>query len=374
MVLGQYDNYHWPVPQYNAPQGPRYHFNPALSLPIMKPWGYVTPTAEFIENAYEVHYESTLNGRSFNRLFTRFSIDTGLTFERSLVDYTQTLEPRLYYLYTPYRNQTPIPVYESGYMIFNTDQLFRNNRFSGFDRIGDANQLSYAVTTRFLSDNTGQEKASLSVGQIRYFSTRRVELCYQQYGTCTDNPLNLGYISPLVETSPIASHGSYRINSVLSMTGDYVYDVYAGTTNNADLNLHYQPAENRLLSAGYAYIENGNLLPSALGSKQNNALHQATIGYATPFTDKWSGLGVYSYNISKGYSMLALLGVQYDNCCWAARLIGGRTFMSLSPNSLQPTYNNNVYFQVLLKGLGSVASSDPSSIIQSYLPGLRNIF
>ena len=99
-----------------------------------------------------------------------------------------------------------------------------------------------------------------------------------------------------------------------------------------------------------------------------------TAAYASPINDRWSTLGVYSYNISKGYSMLGLLGLQYENCCWATRLIGGRTFQSLNTNSLQPEYNNNIYFQVVLKGLGSVASSDPSSVINTYLPGLHNLF
>ena len=72
--------------------------------------------------------------------------------------------------------------------------------------------------------------------------------------------------------------------------------------------------------------------------------------------------------------MASVLGLQYDTCCWAARLLGGRTFQSLSVDSSTPQYNNNVYIQILLKGLGSVANSDPSSIIQSYLPGYVNLF
>ena len=118
----------------------------------------------------------------------------------------------------------------------------------------------------------------------------------------------------------------------------------------------------------------GNLPPTANGGVQNTALHQATVAFAQPFSDRWSTLGAYSYNVSKGYSMLGLLGMQYDNCCWAMRFMGGRTFMSLSTNSLQPQYNNNVYFQVLLKGLGTVAYSNPSSVVRSYLPTYKDLF
>lgn len=373
-VVGEFDEYHWPTDLASMPQGPRYHLNPLLSLPMVKPWGYVTPSVEWVGNQYDVHYHDESDHQAFHLAMPRYSVDSGLTFERSLGSYTQTLEPRLFYLYAPFHDQTQIPVYDSAYMIFNTDQLFRTNRFSGFDRIGDANQLAYAVTSRFISDVNGQERASLTVGQLRYFANRRVDLCYLRGAPCVDSPLLLGYVSPFVDTSPIASHGTFRINPVLSLTGDYVYDPTTRSTDNDNVNLHYQPAPDRMVSVGYSYLVNGNLLPSAAGGIQNTALHQATFAYAAPLTDRWSTLGVYSYNISKGYSMLELLGVQYDNCCWAARLMGGRTFMSLTPIDFQPKYNNNVYFQVLLKGLGTVANSDPSSIVSSYLPGLKGLF
>lgn len=371
---GQFDDFRWPNAQENVPHGPRYHFNPILSLPEIKPWGYMTPSVELVENYYDVQYNQQLNTQSFNRTIPRYSVDSGLTFEREWGVNTQTIEPRLYYLYVPYHDQTPVPVYESAYMIFSTEQLFRSNRFSGFDRIGDTNQLSYALTSRWYSNKNGEEKASLTVGQVNYFANRQVGLCYAQNGPCVENPLFLGYVSPVAKTSPIASHGEYRINSVFSTTADYVWDPHTRATNNGNLNFHYQPADNRLINIGYNYLVDGNLLPTAYGGIQNTALHQGTIAVATPLNDRWSTLGAYSYNLSKGYSMLSLLGLQYDNCCWAARLMGGRTFMSLSTNSLQPQYNNNVYLQVLLKGLGTVAYSNPSSVVRSYLPTYKDLF
>ena len=377
-LVGQFDYFRWPAPRENIPQGPRYHFSPVLSLPQLKPWGYITPAVELVENYYDVSYGPGLTGQSFDRTIPRYSLDSGLTFERDWMTgsgaYTQTLEPRFYYLYVPYKNQTSVPNYESAYMIFNTEQLFRNNRFSGFDRIGDSNQVSYALTSRWISDDSGQEKASLSVGQISYFSDRRVELCYQKDGFCVDNPLSLGYLAPNAKTSPIASHAVYAINSALSIVGDYIWDGHTRETNNGNLNFHYQPVDNQLLNVGYSYLVDGNLLPSAKGGVQNTALHQVTFAYASPLTDRWSTLGAYSYNISKGYTMLGLLGVQYDNCCWAVRVMGGRTFMSLGANSLQPEYNNNVYLQILLKGLGTVGYSNPSSVIRSYLPTYKGLF
>lgn len=377
-MLGQFDYFRWPNTRQPVPQGPRYHANPVLSFPQLKSWGYLTPEVQLVENYYDLHSGSVFAAHAVNRTIPRFSVDSGLTFERSgslMGDaYTQTLEPRLFYLNVPYQNQSLVPAFDSAYMIFNTDQLFRTNRFSGFDRIGDANQLAIAATSRWISDKTGQEQASVAVGQLRYFANRRVKLCYGVDGNCIDDPLALGYLSPVATSSPIASRGTYQINSTWGVSGDYVWDGYTNHTNNGDMNLHYRPDLNKMVNFGYSYLVSGNVLAVKDNPLKNNPLHQATVSYAWPLTEKWSSLGAYSYNVSEGYNMMTFAGLQYDTCCWAFRLLGGHTFQKLAEDKLTPEYNNNVYFQVLLKGLGSVATSDPASTIQTYLPGYPNIF
>ncbi|WED44692.1 LPS-assembly protein LptD [Legionella cardiaca] len=401
-ILGQFDQFKWPddpslkslsVVQRQGlvkPEGPRYHLNPVLSFPQMKPWGFFTPSVEVVENYYDVNGNNyaSLNDSNplnsygvpviaktvnqYNRTIPRYNLDSGLFFERQTSFFshslTQTLEPRLYYLYVPYSDQTPIPVYDSGYMIFNFDQLFRKNRFSGFDRIGDANQLSYAVTSRWLSDETGAERASVSIGQSRYFADRRVQLCQNAAGSCIDNPLTLGYLSPTADYSPVATRGVYHFNSAWILTGEYIYDTYTRSTNNGYLNLHYQPGANRIINFGYSYLVSGDITQVARSRVNIDPLHQLTFSYAWPLTERWSSLGGYNYNISKDYAMMTFLGIQYDSCCWAARLIGGRSFQSLTTTSERPSYNNNIYLQILLKGLGSVGNSDPASTIHTYLP------
>ncbi len=377
-MLSQYDNFRWPDNTPMQPLGPRYHWSPKLSFPYTRSWGHITPALALEENYYDVQYMGNNTNASFNRSIPEYSVDSGLSFERSLAirgrPYTQLLEPRLYYLNVAYHDQTPVPVYDSAYMIFTSDQLFRNNRFSGFDRIGDANQLAYALTSRWMSDDSGLEKVSITVGQIRYFQNRRVLLCYQQDGPCVENPLTLGYLSPTADSSPIASRATYQLNPNWVASGDYVWDPETHATNNGNLNLHYQPTPNQVLSVGYTYLVSGNVLQMPLAGVQNKPLHQATIGYAMPFNEHWSGIGAYSHNVSDNYSMMSLLGMQYDTCCWAMRFMGGRTFQSIEQATFTPQYNNNVYFQVLLKGLGSVGTSNPASMINTYLPGYQSIF
>jgi LPS-assembly protein len=379
-LLGQFDYFQWPG-EIQRPDGSRYHLNPVLSLPQRKPWGFFTPSIELVENYYGVTHQTFVNpllnqNLQYTRTIPRYSVDSGLYFERPVSylsrAYTQTLEPRLFYLYVPYHDQTPIPVFDSGYMIFNYDQLFRNNRFSGFDRIGDTNQLSYALSTRWLAEDSGIEKASLTLGQSRYFSNRRVQLCQNVNGDCVDSPLILGSLSPDSTYSPVVTRGVYRFNPSWVTTGDYVWDPETKSTNNGHVNFHYQPQLNKIISLGYTYLVNGDITQAGY-TLQTNPLHQATFAYAWPFSTKWSTVGAYNYNISKQYEMMSLFGVQYDSCCFAMRLVGGRTFRDLNTLA-RPRYNNNVYFQILLKGLGSAGNSDPSSRLRTFIQGYNDIF
>lgn len=373
-LFAEFDAYHWPG-LFPRAEGPRYHLNPVLSFPWYASWGYLTPKVELVENYYQLTHYNGWTHQTFNRTIPRYNLDGGMVFERMLgTSYRQTLEPRLNYLYVPYYNQTAIPVFDSAYMIFNFDQLFRVNRFSGYDRIGDTNQLAYALTSRWLSDESGQEKASIGIGQMRYFSRRRVPLCQRADGVCRDNPLTLGLLSPDTTYSPFTSRAAYQINSNWSMHADYSWDGATRSTNNADFNFHFQPVPNHIINLGYTYLVNGNITEMINRGVQSGALHQATLAYAWPVTEKWSGFGAYSYNISKGYDMMTFVGVQYESCCWAMRVMGGRTFQSLNPVTASPQYNKNMYLQLLLKGLGTAASNDPSSIIQTYLPGYNDLF
>lgn len=381
-ILGQYDQFFWTTERWNLlsvtqPEGPRLHINPILTIPFMKSWGFITPSAQVVENYYQIQNKSGLPNAEMNRLIPRANIDSGLFLERELQffggSYTQTLEPRLYYLNVPYYNQATLPIYDSANMIFNADQLFRTNRFSGFDRIGDANQLSYALTSRWLFEETGAERAYLTVGQIKYFADRRVQLCQSPTGYCIENPNAFGAVSPTSGTSPIASRAVYHFNPVWGVTGDYVWDTATHYTNNMGVNFHYQPQMNQIVNIGYNYLVNGDMTQVKQQGTQDNSLNQATIATAWPLRDKWSFIGAYNHNISKNYSMMSLLGIQYDTCCWTMRALAGRTFQSLN-TQFEPQYNNNIYFQVLLKGLGSVANSDPSYILSTYLPGYNDQF
>ncbi|MCX7116053.1 MAG: LPS-assembly protein LptD [Gammaproteobacteria bacterium] len=372
-----FDYFHWTNAAIQNPDAARYHLSPRLAMERRRSWGYVTPSVQWVGNAYSFSQTPSTPFSDAYLSVPRFNVDSGLTLERSVNygkhSFLQTLEPRLYYLNVPYQNQAQIPVFESGYMIFTEEQVFRNNRFSGFDRIGDANQLAYGMTTRWLSGQTGDERASLAVAQLAYFANRQVGICSSPTGICQDNPLTLGYLSQTEAWSPIASHGVYHFNSLWSMVGDYAWDPATSATNNTQVGFRYHAEQNRLFNLGYTYLVNGDLTQVGTTPVQQNALSQISASYAWPYNDRWSSLGAYSYNMSKQYQMMALFGVQYDSCCWAARLIAGQTFRNLNENAF-PQYTNSIFFQVLLKGLGSVGSSDPTTVLRTFLPSYQDSF
>lgn len=379
IVRAQYDMFHWP--NHLIPlqlEGPRYHINPVLWFDFRKSWGYITPEAQLVENHYDLSSKNNVYKPSFNHAIPRYSTDAGLTFERKTMwqgaAYTQTFEPRLYYLYVPYQNQSNIPVFDSAYMIFRYEQLFRTNRFSGFDRISDGNQLAYAFRTRLLSDADGEEKMSFSVGQLRYFSDRQVQLCYAIDGKCTDDSRMLGFTSSLSKSSPIASVVSYNLTPAWTVSGSWSFDVFHNETDNADMSMKYEPETNHILRFMYSYLVDANLIEGLNGEEALTAEHQATVAFAWPLNESWSTVGVYSYNISERYDMVSFLGLQYESCCWAIRAFAGRAFNSLTLDRDGSEYNNSVYIQLLLKGLGSVSSNDPASTIRTYLPGYKDLF
>lgn len=338
-----FDNFHYPDNILNNPEGSRWYSQTNFSKTYPFAAGYLKPSVEFINNNYQTNQQTTKN-----LLFSRWDLDAKIIFEKKTSSSTQTIEPHLNYLYVPYKRQDFLPNYDTSYFFFNTAQLFRNNRFSGFDRIGDTNQLTTAITARMFDKKT-VERANLTVGQINFFAPRRVNI----YNNLNDDNAH---------TSPITSELNYFVAPALMTTVGYSFDTSLNHTYNAYLNLHYQPKINEIFNIGYSYI----FAPQFVAHEIN----QLTTSYAWPYNDNWSSLGIFSYNISDNYPVAIFGGFQYDSCCWALRLMAGKSFQSLVNT---PQYNNNFYLQFLLKGLGSLGHS-PSSFVGNYLNNYVDTF
>jgi LPS-assembly protein len=269
------------------------------------------------------------------------SLDSGLIFDRSTslfgTSYTQTLEPRIYYLYVPYRNQDNLPLFDTNLMSFDTWQLFTPNQYSGADRQMNANNLTGAVTTRLLDDN-GIERLSASFGQIRYFTSQRVQLPN----------------GPTTVTPPTNWSGSDYVTEIDTQLDDQwrVTSSYQWSPNTRLTDLGAIGVQRRLLTDGvinfsYRYRRTpGTTLP---------LLEQYDASIVYPVSDRWRLLGHWTYSVLDKRTVEALAGVEYDSCCVALRLIARHyvnTYNYLTPLA-GAAANTSIMFEVEFKGMGS---------------------
>lgn len=363
------------------PNAKRINIQPILSTPLEGLSGYFTPTLQFALTHYDIGHQVSGYSSDITRAMPLFNIDSGLFFDRYIRlfhgSYQQTLEPRAYYLYVPYRNQDSIPIFDSSLIPFSYDTMFLTNRFAGLDRIGDANQVTLALTTRLLNEQTGQEKFRASVGEIIYFRNRIVTTCTPpgtpgaaSTGVICVDPLNqVGATSPTEKVSPLAGQLFYKLASHWNATADGVWDIHLKKTINANVSLQYLPAPNHIINFGYNFLSSGD----PLSATHTANLNQTSFSFAWPIEKRWQAVGGINYDLVHGYPQTYLYGLQYDSCCWAARVVAGRTFVGLSQNN-NPIFNNAVYFQWQFKGLGNLGTSDPATFLTSNIPGYQDTF
>lgn len=346
------------------PIGNRMHLQPGISLPIYRPEFFMTPRFQLALTDYNLQQVNAMNApRSKHRSIPIFDFASGLNFTRDIglfgIGFRQTLEPQIYYTYIPYRNQSSIPLFDTTVNTLTYDQIFNYNRFSGIDRIGDANQLGWGVTTRLIEPLSGLEKVRLGLGQIIYFSNRRVTLCNDN-NTCTDNPFNP---SNHWRVSPLSGLFNYAINPVWNYSANVIWNTTTKQLDNTTINFHYQPDDKRIINLGYSFVRNGDILSGIVVDSSANNIKITDFSFAWPITQDVSVVGRWSQDWSSNHFQNLLYGLQYDTCCWAVRLVGGRAFTNLANN--RPQYNNELYIQFALKGLGNISSGNPSGLLSS---------
>lgn len=358
----------------NLPVGNRLHLQPGISLPLYGSAFYFNPRAQLALTSYDLTQITDTNAPSNkNRVLPIIDIATGFALERNahLFGYAfqQTLEPEVYYTYIPYRSQASIPVFDTSVNTLTYDQIFNYNRFTGIDRIGDANQLGWGITTRLIDSETGLEKVRLGVGNILYFSHRRVTLCNDE--SCSDNPNNP---SNKYSLSPLSGVLNYHINRPWTFNASVIWDPISKQLANSTLAFQYRPDELHLFNFGYTYAKNGDVQSGVITNQSIDNLKVTDLSAAWPIFNNVSAVGRWSQNWNHDHLQNLLYGLQYDTCCWSARLVGGRAFTGFNPNyNNKPTYNNEVYIQFSLKGLGDIGSGSPSGLL-SGIPGYNTQF
>ena len=376
-------------------EGERLHLEPGVSLPLNWSWGFLKPSLKYAYTQYDLDLDgrgqSTLASyesfdSSQNRSVPIFSVDSGLYLDRNTQwfgkDYRQTLEPRLFYLYVPEEDQDDIPIFDTGESSFSYSSLWRENRFSGKDRIGDANQVSLGVTSRWVEPN-GFERQRFSIGQAFYFEDRKVQLRGIDYRTRS---------SATADVSPYALEYMYRYNQDWRFTSTFNWDPDSHSTRSGSAMWHYQPADNpgKIVNLGYRYRNDTMRFDQATGEwtyggdygtpgtpeyiKDYYKINQHDFSVIWPVVPQWSVIARWQHDYSRSRTLEAFGGFEYDSCCWKLRLIN-RYWIDYDETSLNPDRNDEpdrgIFLQIVLKGLGGVVGNATETFLDEGIQGYR---
>ena len=323
-------------------KGQRVYQELGINLPITRDYGYLNTSLMRRSIQYRLQTPESNRTRSASVSSWLGRIEGGLEFERSTelfgMPFTQTLEPRVQYLYAGYDDHAGIPDFDSAELTFSYRQLFRNTRFSGYDRLADADQLSLGVTSRLIDATTGKERVSASFGQVINFRDQRVRL-KESDAALTD------------EGSALAFALNVRASERWSIHGNLLFDSYEEKLDAANIRVGFRPNKDAIVNVGYTLREP----PASFAARP--VTEQINASAYIPIDDNWSAFGAIRYSLEIGSSVEDMIGVEYDGCCWRARLIYMSYLDALRDVDVfipepELTRDRAFQFQFVLKGLG----------------------
>ncbi|HEX7054176.1 MAG TPA: LPS-assembly protein LptD [Burkholderiales bacterium] len=325
-------------------QGNRTSATPTLALPILTPGWFLTPKVGLRAMAYDLDRPVPGSATTTpHAAIPWLSVDTGLTLERPSSLYgeqgTQTLEPRLFYVYVPFRDQDDMPLFDTTLADFNYPQLFSENRFVGGDRFGDANQLTAALTSRFLYAD-GHEGLRATIGQRYYFSDERVALTP---GTSLRRSNRSDILASL--------GGRFRTRWTFDLTGQY--DPQSHRVSRYGAAARYSPGPTRVLNLSYRY--------------QRDVLRQVDISGQWPIGGGWYGVGRYNYSFLDQRLLEGLVGAEYNAGCWVFRAVVQRVQAAANVASTA------LVFQLEFTGVGQIGTAEAVSLLSRHVPGYSTV-
>ncbi|MCM7590801.1 LPS assembly protein LptD [Enterobacter cancerogenus] len=340
----------------DMPEATRVHIEPTINLPWSNDWASLNTEAKLMATHYQQknvdNYNTTNNTHleeSVNRTLPQFKMDGKLIFERDmglLADgYTQTLEPRMQYLYVPYRDQSKIQNYDSSLLQSDYSGLFRDRTYGGLDRIASANQLTTGVTTR-VYDDAAVERFNVSVGQIYYFTESR---------TGDDN---INWEKDNKTGSLVWAGDTYwRMTDRWGLRGGVQYDTRLDNIATSSAAIEYRRDEDRMVQLTYRYASPEYIqatLPSYAGAEQyKDGISQVGGAASWPIADRWSIVGAYYFDTNANKPADQMVGLQYNSCCYALRVGYERKLNGWNSENNQSKYDNVIGFNVELRGLSS---------------------
>lgn len=299
---------------------------PSFSVPLQSSFAYVTP--KFGVNVTRYAIDPNTDGfTDQNRTLPIFSADSGMVFERRTAlggaDYLQTLEPRLYYLNIPFRDQSRIPVFDSGTQDINFATIYAENQFAGWDRISDANQLTLGVSSRLIAPETGIERLRVGVAQRYYFETQQV--------TLPDTPVRESTSSDLLAALAGAVTPHWTVETGLQYNTDF------SQVQKFNVGARYQPLRGRVLNMSYR--------------ETRDVLRQTDVSTQWPVGGGWTGLARWNYSLLDKRTIEGLIGAEYIADCWSLRIVAHR----FATTTLQAS--TTFFVQLELNGLSRIGSN-----------------
>jgi LPS-assembly protein len=335
--------------------GRRTHIEPQLRLPLVKTWGFMTLTGGYRHTDYDLKQDNSALGVQLvddnpERGIGFGSLDSGLFFERDInwfnTGLIQTLEPRIYYLYQEFEDQSALPVFDASELTFSYSQLYRSNRFSGLDRFSNANQASAGLTTRFINESSGVELFRFSVGEILYFEDRRVTLAGAPPTEARQ------------DASALAAEMSARLFGDWNLTGNVVWDQYDNEVEEGGGSLQYRRDNRHIFNVGFR-------------KQRRQNIEQTDVALYWPLTRNISVLGRWNYDLVSNRTIEGFGGLEYSDCCLQVRLIA-RRFLDArsSTNFAAVEADEGVFLQIVFKGLAGFGTK-VESVLERGIRGYR---
>jgi LPS-assembly protein len=323
-VFGSYTDFQ----RTDRVSGPRSDLGASVAYDFRKLYGFIKPKATLRYTSYDLTNTAVGQETAPDRSLGIFSLDSGLFFEKSSFikgkDFTTTLEPRLFYLYVPFEDQTDIPVFDTGQNTFSMGTMFRDNRFTGPDRIGDANQLTAALTSRLIDADSGDELLRGTLGQIYYFDDRQV---------------NLSTVPTSAETfnrSDFVAELYTKLSKKFYMYNFFQYNSEQSELGVFNTDLRYTKDARRGVKLGYY--------------NRNNTSQQLNADVAWALAPRWQLNANARYDLEANDFLRSGIGVGYSACCWGLRVDAQRRIDNNSE------YVNAFIIQLEINGLTKIRS------------------
>ena len=321
----------------SSPEGTRVTARPSIAIPFEASYGYIKP--KIIADIK--HYDLKNNTENSKDLFIpTFSLDTAIYFDRAFSfndnEFSQTLEPRVFYSYTDYENQSMLPMFDTALVDLNQNSIFSENQFVGGDRVMDSHQITLGATSRVIN-NEGLEKLQVTLAQRFYLEDRKV-LNETQFN-------NSDYQS---DSSDVFMSIGSSLTRTLRVNSELQYNLDEDKTNRFSLNTKYNPEVGKLFNGSYRFIRDPN---------SSNDIEQINISGQWPIAPGWSSVGRYQYDLNDHGAIESLAGLSYDAGCWTSSVL----FHSFAlPND--DKMNNTLFFMLELGSLGAIESGGDGAL------------